>query len=187
MKKIIVAVFILSTGMLFSCKTTGSDPKPALSDFLEAISKKDIETARKHATTDSKFMLDMMEKGMQEAKKSGEIDIDDKFSMADMVMGETKIEADKAIIPVTEKRTNETINYTLKKENGEWKVAFDKNSLMNTATEKLTEKGVDMKALGDSLTEGMEKLKDIDMDSLKRAMEEGMKGMDSLQKLLDAQ
>jgi len=185
MKKILIAVFIISTGILFSCNTASNDPKVTLTAFIEALSKKDIETARKHATAESKFMLDMMEKGMQEAQKSGEMEIENKFSMADMEMGEPKIEGDKATIPVTEKNSNETINYTLKKEGGEWKVAFDKNSLINTATEKLNEKGVDMKALGDSLTSGMEKLKDIDMDSLKRAVDEGMKGMDSLKQLLD--
>src|SRR5690606_29942801 len=131
-----------------------------------------------------KFMLDMMEKGMNEAEKNGTEEISNDFNMADLTIGEAVIDGDKATVPVTEKNSNETINYTMKKESGEWKVAFDKNSLMNTATEKLNEKGMDFNSLSDSLSVGMEKLKEIDLDSLKDAMNEGMKSLDSLKEVL---
>lgn len=181
MKKIILAVLALSTSLLFSCNSKSGDPKLVLSSFMEALSKKDIEGARKFATTDSKSMLDMMEMGMKNEKSTDS----KKYDMSSMEFGEAKIDGDRATVPVKEKTSGETINYSLKKENGEWKVAFDKASVMGTVTDKLNEKGMDMKGAMDSLSKGMEKLQDIDMDSLKQSMDQGMKSLDSLKNILN--
>lgn len=56
---------------------------------------------------------------------------------------------------------------------------------MGTVTDKLSEKGMDMKGAMDSLSKGMEKIKDIDMDSLKESMDQGMKSLDSLKNILN--
>lgn len=177
----ILAVLVISTSLMFSCKTNSGDPKMVLSSFMEALAKKDMEAARKLATTDSKTMLDMMEMGMKNEKSTDS----KKYDMANMEFGEPKIDGDRATVPVKEKTSGETINYALKKENGAWKVAFDKASLMGTVTDKLSEKGMDMKGAMDSLSKGMEKIKDIDMDSLKESMDQGMKSLDSLKNILN--
>lgn len=181
MRKMILAVLVISTSLMFSCKTNSGDPKMVLSSFMEALAKKDMEAARKLATTDSKTMLDMMEMGMKNEKSTDS----KKYDMANMEFGEPKIDGDRATVPVKEKTSGETINYALKKENGAWKVAFDKASLMGTVTDKLSEKGMDMKGAMDSLSKGMEKIKDIDMDSLKESMDQGMKSLDSLKNILN--
>jgi hypothetical protein len=41
-----------------------------------------------------------------------------------------------ATVPVKEKESGESINFTLKKEDGSWKVAFDESTLMGMAQQK---------------------------------------------------
>ncbi len=173
MKKILLAIVVLSTFSLNGCKSGGGDPKVVLEQFFDALSKNNIEAARKLATKDSKSMIDMMEMGMKmgNSKKESE-----KFSKANMEIGEAKIDGDKAIVPVKEKNTG-TMNYTLKKEDGSWKVAFDKSSIMSMGMEKMNDKEINP---ADSIGKAMDELKNINMDSLKEVMKEGMKkGMDA--------
>ena len=102
----------------------------------------------------------------------------DKFDNAKMEYGEAKIEGDKATIAVKETSSGETMTYTLKKEKGSWKVAFDKASMMSMGMEKMNEKGINP---ADSIGKVMDELKKIDMDSLTEGMKEGMKkGMEAL-------
>src|SRR6185436_19952398 len=129
MKKILLAIVMISSVFYFSCNSAGSgDPKAVLGQFFDALAKKDIEGARKLATKDSKSMIDMMEMGM---KMGGDKKETEKFDKANMEIGEAKIDGDKAVVPVKEKTSGETLNYTLKKEDGSWKVAFDKASVMS--------------------------------------------------------
>ena len=101
----------------------------------------------------------------------------EKFDKASMEFGEVKIEGDKATIPVKEKKSGESLNYILKKEDGTWKVAFDKASMMNMGMEKMNEKGINP---ADSIGNALEELKNLNMDSLKDGMKEGMKALDSI-------
>ncbi len=128
MKKILFAALLLSPVLFFSCNSGGGDPKAVLSQFFEALSKKDISAARKLATDDSKSMMDMMEMGMKMDNNSKD---SDKFDKSNMEFGEVKIDGDKATVAVKETTSGKTTNYILKKENGKWKVAFDKASMMN--------------------------------------------------------
>lgn len=177
MKKIILAVLSVSCILCLSnCNSgTSGDPKIVLSQFIEALGKKDIVTARKLATEESKSMLDLLEMGM----KAGESKDLEKYDKNKMVFGEAIIDGDKATVPVKETTTGETVNYTLKKEKGGWKVAFDKGSLMNIGMDKMKEKGMNP---ADSMGKVMDELKNMDMDSLKRGMQEGMKALDTLNK-----
>ena len=78
-------------------------------------------------------MIDMMEMGMNMGKDSKD---NDKFNKDKMEFGEPKIEGDKATVSVKEKGTEDTQNFILKKEDGSWKVAFDKASIMSMGMEK---------------------------------------------------
>jgi hypothetical protein len=159
-----------------SCGNAGGDPKTTLSNFFDALSKKDIATARKFATEESKSMLDMMEMGMNMDKSSKD---NDKYDKSKMEFGDAKIDGDKATIAVKEKGSGETMNFTMKKEKGTWKVAFDKASMMNMGMEKMKEKGMNPV---DSLNKAMDDIKNMNTDSLKAGMEEGMKMLDSASK-----
>jgi hypothetical protein len=171
MKKILLSLLVLSSVVYFSGCKSGGDPKAVLNQFFEALAKNDIAGARKFATTESKDMLDMMEMGMKMAPDSKE---NSKYSKDKMEIGEPKIEGDKATIAVKEKDSGESMNFSMQKEKGEWKVVFDKSSVMGMGMEKMKEKGMDGK-------EELEKaMKDINTDSLKNEMQEAMKSLDSV-------
>ena len=178
MKKFLFAIVLLSSVSFISCNSGGGDPKAVLTQFFEALSKKDMEAARKLATKDSKSMLDLMDMGMKMSKESDNKETD-KFKKDNMEFGEPKIEGDKATIAVKEKSSGESINFTLKKEEGAWKVAFDKASMMNMGMEKMQEKGINP---ADSIGKAMDELKNVNIDSLKEGMQKGMEMMDSLTK-----
>ena len=174
MKKILLAIVMLSTVSFFGCNSGGGDPKIVLGQFFEALAKNDIAAAQKLATKDSKDMIDMMSKNKD--KKDS-----DNFSKENMEIGEAKIDGDKAIVPVKEKKSGESMNFTLKKEEGSWKVAFDKASIMSMAMEKMKEQGMNPT---DSLNKAMEELKNVDMDSLKDDIKKGMETADSVTKAM---
>ncbi len=181
MKKFFFAVALLSTVSFIGCNSGGGeDPKAVLSKFFEALSKKDIATARKLATKDSKSMIDMMEMGMNMSKDSKD---NDKFNKDKMEFGEPKIEGDKATVSVKEKGTEDTQNFILKKEDGSWKVAFDKASIMSMGMEKMKNEGQNP---ADSLNKAMEELKNVNMDSLKDKVNESMQKLDSIKKAAEA-
>jgi hypothetical protein len=141
MKRIIFsAVVLLALGMA-GCKSGSSDPRGVLMSFMEALGKKDIEGAKKYATKDSEAMLGMIQMGMSMAPDSTK---DKTYDKDNMEFGDAKIEGDKATVPVKYKKSGETTNYTLKKEGGAWKVAFDKATMTQMGTDKMKEKGMDM-------------------------------------------
>ena len=176
MKKIILAVAVISTAFLFSCKSGGSDPNAVLTSFFEALSQKDIAAARKLATEDSKSMLDMVEMGM---KMSNDTKETEKYDKDKVEFGDEKIDGDKATVPVKEKKSGKTLNFSLIKEIGKWKVAMDKSSVMSMGMEKLDEKGEDA---GAEVNKAMDELKDVNADSLKAGLEEATKALDSMSK-----
>lgn len=177
MKKLLLGAVVLSALVIASCKNSGGgDPKSVLTSFFDALTKKDIAAARKLATPESKSMLDMMEMGM---KMGGDKKEDDKYNKDKVEFGEPKIEGDKATIAVKDKGTSESTTFTLKKVSGEWKVAFDKESMMNMGMEKAKEKGMDNDS---TINAGMEKIKNMNMDSLKDKVDESMKKLEELKK-----
>jgi hypothetical protein len=188
MKKLLLGAVVISSLFFASCNSAGSnDPKAVLSSFFDALQKKDINAARKLATAESKSMLDMMEMGM---KMGGDKKEDDgKYDKSKMEFGDAKIEGDKATVAVKDKNSNETTNFTLKKESGAWKVAFDKSSMMNMGMDKMKEKGMDADSTLnnglDKMNEGLDKLKNTNMDSLNDKLKESLQKLDDATKKLN--
>ena len=161
MKKIILSAFILLAFGVIGCNSNGGDPKGVLMSFFEALGKKDIEGAKKYATKDSEAMLGMMQMGMSMAPKDSKDNVYDKNNME---FGDAKIEVDKATVPVKDKKSGETTNYTLKKEGGAWKVAFDKATMTQMGTDK------------------MKDMKDNGMDKMNQGMDSASKMLQEMQK-----
>jgi len=177
MKKVLFAAIAGMVIMFSSCKSGGGDPKAVLSEFFTLLTKKDINGARKLATADSKSMLDMIEMAAKtDTKETG------KYDISKMEFGEAKIDGDKAVVAVKEKESGESMNYTLKKEGGAWKVAFDKTSIMSMGMEKMKEEGINV---GDSLNDAMDEIKKMNTDSLAGVIKDGAKAMDSAAKAIE--
>ena len=184
MKKLLLVLFAFLALYISSCKSGGSDPKTVLTGFFDAMAKKDIAAARKLATADSKGMFDLMEMGMKMEKNTMDDKTDEQFDKSKMEMSEAKIEGDKATVNVKEKKSGESINFILKKEGGDWKVAMDMATMMTMGAEKMKEKGMNDEQMG-NMQEEMEKFKNMSADSLKMMMDKGMQALDSIKNTME--
>lgn len=137
MKKVLGLLSL--TFLLFACNDNSGDPRHVLKQFFAALSAKNIQEAKKYVTKDSEPMLNMLEKGLKMAPDSA----NNAYEVSNMDFGEAKIDGSTARVPVTDKRSGEGVSFLLKKENDDWKVAFDKATLMQLATEKMKESGMD--------------------------------------------
>ena len=138
MKKIILSALILSAVIFAGCKSGGGDPKVVLMNFFDALAKKDFTAVKKYTTKDSEGMLSMVQMGMQNMPDTSATL---KYDKDNLELGDVAINGDIATIPVKEKKSGETTDFTLKKESGAWKVAFDKSTLMEMAQKKMKDHG----------------------------------------------
>lgn len=184
MKKLLLMAFAFSALYISSCNSGGGDPKAVLSSFFDAMAKKDIATARKLATADSKSMFDLMEAGMKMMDNTADDKTKEQYDKGKMEFGEAKIDGDKATVNVKEKKTGEAIDFVLVKEGGEWKVAMDMATMMNMGAEKMKNEGISEEEMG-NMKEEMEKFKNMDPDSLKKMMEKSIQAMDTLKKIME--
>lgn len=176
MKKLLMAAAVITAITFSGCNAGGGDPKSVLMAFFDAMSKKDFVAAKKLATKDSESMFSLMEMGKNMAKGNDKDEMN--FDKSKTEIGEAKIEGDKATVAVKDKEKNESINFLLKKEDGAWKVAFNKEWISQMAMQKMGEKGMDMNSLMDTVSNGMDKIKDINVDSLTNAMKEAGEKID---------
>lgn len=167
MKKFILALITLLFIIVAGCKTSGAgDPKLVLVKFFDAIAKKDIDEAKKHVTKDSEGMMGLVQMGMQsmDGKQDGMLN----YEKGNIEVGTAVIDGDKAIVPIKDKKSGEMTDFTLRKESGAWKVAFDKSTLMEMAQKKMKEHGGNMrKDMRDSLPE----MDSVDRENIQRAEE----------------
>ncbi len=181
MKKILSVLLIIAALISSACNNSnenkGGDPKKVLTDFFDAMAKKDMVTAKKLSTAESKSILDMWE--MKMTTNNGEIE---KYDKSKVEISEAKISGDNATVTVKDKASGESVNFPLQKEGGSWKVAFTLGSLMRMGIDKMNEKGIN---LSDSLKNVMNDLKGINLDSLQKSLKVDDKTWDSAAKILE--
>ena len=159
--------------LLVSCSssdTTNGDPNVVLQDFFTHLSKKDIDGASKYVTSDSKMVLQMMEKGMALSEKLTDSLAPKDFSkqLEDIVTEPARISGDSAYIIVRNKNEEKwNAEFLLIKQNG-WKVDFSLKTLTQMGKAK-----AEMEGIHDSL----------DMSS--EDLQKGLKMADSVLKNLD--
>jgi hypothetical protein len=159
MKKIILPVVVLLLFGVIGCKTnSSSDPRGVLMSFMDALTKKYIYGAKKYYTKYIDGILGMIQMGMSMAPDSVK---DKTYDKNNMEFGEAKIEGDKATVPVKDKKSGEMMTYTLKKEGGAWKVAFDKTTMMEMGKEKMREKGMDINDMNNGMDSASKMLQDM--------------------------
>lgn len=121
MKKILVVAITISLIIVSGCKSAGKgEPKEVLNIFLTALSQKDFTKAKTYATQDSDGMISMMEMGMQNMQNNNGDSHADKMMelVKNMKVGSAVIDGDKATVPVTDLKSNESTDFLLKKEKG---------------------------------------------------------------------
>ena len=186
MKKILSLVIAAFVVVLSGCQSGDSgNPKEVLSQFFNALSKKDVTEAKKYATKDSDGMLSMMEMGMNMSNMQNEHSDKMLEMMQNVEMGNEVINGDKATVTVKDKKSGESANFLLKKEDGKWKVAFDMATLMDMANQKMKEQGIgNMDSIKERMNEGMDSMNAANPDMQKK-MDEAKKMMDSAKKMMD--
>jgi nitrogen fixation protein FixH len=165
MKKMFLPLVAVAMLVLAACSSTGGgDPKSVAKSFFEALRMMNMDEAAKYATKDSKGMLDMMKMGMTMAPVNQD-SLKEEVAKQKVEFGEPIINGNEATITVTVDGKDKT-DFKLKKEEGQWKVAFDKNTLMKTGMEKIKEGG----ASEQELQEAEKAMEMLNSDSLKDAM-----------------
>ena len=162
------------------CTAGGGDPKAVAKNFFEALKTMNIEEAEKYATKDSKTVLDLMKTMMSMAPKN----LDSmKAEMANhkMVYSDPVINGDEATLSVTIDGKDKT-DFKLKKEDGLWKVAFDKNSLMKTGMEKMEQQG----ASESDMKEAEKALEQMNSDSVGQAIQGAGNAIEEAGKTIDS-
>ena len=161
MKKILILIISAFVLILAGCQSnkTTNDPKEVLDHFFEALAKKDVTETKKYVTKDSEGMMGMVEMGMKNVGDSSPAMV---YKKENIIMGEPVINGDRATIGVTDKVSKEETDFVLKKESGEWKVAFDKSTLMEMAQKKMKEHGLNGMGM-DSIN-----LDSVDLDSIQK-------------------
>ena len=181
MKKIFTLLSLLTLCIYIpSCTGTSitGKPKDTLETFFDLLSKKDVEGAGKYATADSKSLLSLiatafkLESGAEKTRQ---------FDKKNMELGNAVINGDLATVPVKDIASGESVDFTLKKEDGAWKVAFDMGTLMQIGMHKMKEKNP---AQADSLLKGLAAMKNINLDSLQNLLKNNTQALDSIKKMI---
>ncbi len=160
--------------ILAGCNAGSDDPDAVLRKFFTAVTEKNVEAAKTYVTEDSEMMINMMQLGMQ--KGGSKTDSIFSYAKENLEIGTAKIDGDKALVPVKDKRSGETTEFSLKKESGSWKVAFDMSTLMQMVSKKMQEHGVGRlhNSRGDSLKLDHQTMMDLDSigrETMKRMRE----------------
>ena len=178
--KIIVSVLTATILILAGCKSGAeSDPKEVLTKFFDALTKKNIDEAKKYVTKDSEGMMGLVQMGMQNmGNKSNEMI---NYEKENIELGTAAIDGDKAIVPVKDKKSGETTDFVLRKESGAWKVAFDKSTLMEMAQKKMKEHG--MGRMNNGMNDSLESINNRSMQNIDSVSHEDMQ---KAQKMIDS-
>ena len=165
---------------LVGCKGGSNDPKAVAQSFMDAITKKDFDGAAKFATEDSKSALEMLKSVMKMGEAFGGKGDDMDFAKAwkgkKVTYSDAKIEGDNATVSLMVDGKEE-MPISLKKGKDGWKVAFDKNTLMKTGTDKLNEvKDQNMPAIDSTLQ---------NLDQLQDSLKTGVETVDSVKKAIE--
>ena len=179
MKTSIVALLITGLLILNGCNSETQKPEIVVASFFDELSKQDFETAKEFETKKSESVLDMISlaANFQIEKMDSSM-----FDKSRLQFGTPKIEGDSAIVEVSIKNSNEFIPLKLKKEDGDWKVAFEAETLMKIGLDKIKKEG---RKKGQQLDKELEIIQNMPLDSLKDEMINNLQKLDSVQKTLD--
>ncbi len=147
--------------LLVSCNSENkNDPKSVTKQFFSAMQTANFEEAQKFATKDSKMTLQLAQMAMSFSGKNKDTLLQE-ISKHSLDYGEPVINGDEATIDVTVDK-KQKIDFTLKKEEGLWKMALDLNTLMKMGMGKMEEKGVSQ----DEMEKIKKEVDELNVDSM---------------------
>lgn len=190
MKKILFAICLITA--FFSCKEPATPPTAVLDGMFTAMKNGNIDEMKKHISKSDLAMLDAAEKIMTSVDPEGIKKIKDrmiaefKTKAKDITYSfkNEKIDGDHATVETIivnnspdslDSEKTATHTFELVKEDNAWKIALSKpgNEMFNSMKGNMGAKKEDLKG-------GIEKLKQMDPDSLKMLINKGLQALDSL-------
>lgn len=144
--------------------TSNEDPTGVLRQFIYALSKKDLMTARSLASDDSQTTFNMMQMGVGKKMPADLENLD----TARLIFGTPQIDGNTAAISVKDKKSGEALDFKMVKENEKWKVSFGLFELMGMGMKKMKEKGIE---ISDTMMGKLPDLRNLNIDSLKNILE----------------
>ncbi|MBX2933997.1 MAG: DUF4878 domain-containing protein [Ferruginibacter sp.] len=151
-----------------------------MDDIKKFITKKDVqflESAEKLVTSVDPDAIAKMKSKMGDEFKTKVKDV--KYTLKN-----EKVDGDKATVDaeVTENGKTESHTFNLVKEDGAWKI-----SLLNSGDGMFNSMKGDMGPGTQDIEKGLERLKNMNPDSLKMLMQKGMDALDSMKKEMEKQ
>ncbi|GEM_PF-1575822 len=190
---------------LFSCSSISPDsPRKTVVSFIEAAKTGDLAEIKKYISKSDASLMDIGQSFLSKLDPEGGKNMMDKMSKefkektkdAKIEIKDEKIDGDNATVNVefmNEGKT-ETRPFSLVKEEGLWKISLMstgmKNSGGNQQDMEDAMRSINIDSLKGALNEGMKEFNKVDKDSLNKMMQEGMKefnkiSKDSLKKVMD--
>jgi hypothetical protein len=191
MKKIIVLLCLAAGFAACNGKTDQASPTAAVDAMFTAMKNGNMDDIKKFITKNDVAMIESAEKLMNsidpEAIKKMKTKMGDEFKAkvkdVKYTLKNEKVDGDKATVDaeVTEEGKVNTHTFNLVKEEGAWKISLMNSGGDNMFNSMKGNMGPDSK----DMEKGLEKLKQMNPDSLKMLMQKGMQALDSLSKKME--
>ena len=185
MKKIIVLLCIAVGFAACNGKNDQGSPTAAIDAMFTAMKNGNMDDIKKFVTKKDAAFLESAEKfvtsvdpeAIQKMKTKMGDQFKEKVKNVKYTLKNEKIDGDKATVDaeVIEEGKTETHTFNLVKEEGAWKIAL-LNSGDGMFNSMIGNMGPDSK----DMEEGLERLKNMNPDSLKMMMKKGLQALDSL-------
>ncbi len=185
MKKILLVLCII-TG-LSACRNETGSPTVAINGMFAAMKSGNIEEMKKFITKSDAAMMEAGEKllnsidpeAIKKIKDKMTGEFKEKAKNITYSLKNEKIDGDIATVEaeVMEDGKTSTHQLELVKEEGDWKIALSKpgNGMFNSMKGNMGKERD-----GRGLEDGLERLKNMDRDSLKMLINKGLQALDSL-------
>lgn len=191
MKKIILLLWMAAGFAACNTKTDqGASPTAAIDAMFTAMKNGNMDDIKKFITKQDVAFLESAEKFMvsidPEAIKKMKTKMGDEFKAkvkdVKYTLKNEKVDGDKATVDaeVTEEGKVNTHTFNLVKEDGAWKI-----SLINSGDGMFNSMKGNMGPDSKDMEKGLEKLKQMNPDSLKMLMQKGMQALDSMSKKME--
>jgi len=185
MKKIIVLLCIAVGFAACNGKTDQGSPTAAIDAMFTAMKNGNMDDIKKFVTKKDAAFLESAEKfvtsvdpeAIQKMKAKMGDQFKEKVKNVKYTLKNEKVDGDKATVDaeVTEEGKVQTHTFNLVKEEGAWKIA-----LLNSGDGMFNSMKGNMGPDSKDMEEGLEKLKNMNPDSLKMLMKKGLQALDSL-------
>jgi hypothetical protein len=188
-------IFLLCMAAGFAACNTKNDqgsPTAAIDEMFTAMKNGNMDDVKKFITKKDVAFLESAEQFANsidpEAIKKMKTKMGDEFKAkvkdVKYTLKNEKIDGDKATVDaeVTEEGQLKTHTFNLVKEDGAWKI-----SLLNSGDGMFNSMKGNMGPDSKDMEEGLEKLKNMDPDSLKMLMQKGLQALDSMSEKMEKQ